>query len=146
MLLTGRLVALAALGVVAAFVSPVVLGIWASVLVLLVTVDVALAAPLARLTAERRPTAPTRLGETTAATVVVRNGSRRTARLRLRDRWVPSAGADPAVARWRLAAGETRAYREPWVPGAGVRGDLTARGWLTATSHAAERSTGFRVP
>ncbi|MHA3701016.1 DUF58 domain-containing protein [Jatrophihabitans sp. YIM 134969] len=108
MLLTGRLVALAALGVVAAFWSPIALGVWASVLVLAVTVDLALAAPVARIAAERRPAGPTRLGELTTATVAVRNGSRRTARLRLRDRWVPSAGADPAVSRWRLAAGETR--------------------------------------
>lgn len=108
MLLTGRLVALAALGVVAAFVSPLVLGIWVSALVLLVTVDVALAAPVGSIGARRLPTAPTRLGDTTTSTVVMRNGSRRTARLRLRDRWVPSAGADPSASRWTLAGGEER--------------------------------------
>ena len=108
MVLTGRLVALAAIGVVLTFWTPVALGVWVSLLLLAVTADLATAAPLARLTATRQPTAPTRLGDTTTTTVAVHNGSRRTARLRLRDRWVPSAGADPAAVRWTLGAGQTR--------------------------------------
>lgn len=45
-----------------------------------------------------------------------------------------------------LAAGETRTYTEPWVPGTAARGELTARGWLTSSSHPVERTATFRLP
>lgn len=44
-----------------------------------------------------------------------------------------------------LAAGETRTYSEPWVAGS-ARGELTARGWLTSSSHPVERTATFRLP
>ncbi len=45
-----------------------------------------------------------------------------------------------------LAPGETRTYAEPWVPEAPVRGELTARGWLTSSSHPVERTATIRLP
>jgi hypothetical protein len=45
-----------------------------------------------------------------------------------------------------LAAGETRTYTEAWPHGPALRGELTARGWLTSSSHPAERTAAFRLP
>lgn len=45
-----------------------------------------------------------------------------------------------------LAPGETRAITEHWVPGERVAGELTARAWLTSTSHPVERTATFRMP
>ncbi|HST61163.1 MAG TPA: BsuPI-related putative proteinase inhibitor [Longimicrobium sp.] len=45
-----------------------------------------------------------------------------------------------------LAPGETRTYTEPWVPESPVRGELTARGWLTSSSHPVERTATIRLP
>lgn len=105
MVLTGRLVALAAVGVVLAFLSPWVLLAWVSALALATTVDIALAAPVRTVGATRAPVTPTRLGDPTAATVALSNGCRRPARLVVRDRWVPSAGADLAAVRTRIDPG-----------------------------------------
>lgn len=116
MVLTGRFVALAALGVPAAFVSPLALGIWVTLVVLAATSDVALAAPVARVAAHRSPPAPTRLGTDGSSTVHLRNGSRRTARLTVRDQWVPSAGAGPAGASFVLAPGAARDVVTPLRP------------------------------
>lgn len=45
-----------------------------------------------------------------------------------------------------LAPGETRTITEHWVPRARVAGELTARGWLTSSSHPLERTATFRLP
>ena len=45
-----------------------------------------------------------------------------------------------------LAPGETRTITEHWVPPSRVAGELTARGWLTSTSHPLERTATFRLP
>lgn len=46
-----------------------------------------------------------------------------------------------------LAPGETRTYAETWVPGTAPRGgELTARAWLTSTSHPVVRTAAFRLP
>lgn len=45
-----------------------------------------------------------------------------------------------------LAPGETRTITEHWVPRSRVAGELTARGWLTSTSHPLERTATFRLP
>lgn len=45
-----------------------------------------------------------------------------------------------------LAPGETRTITEHWVPGRPVAGELTARAWLTSTSHPLERTATFRMP
>jgi hypothetical protein len=45
-----------------------------------------------------------------------------------------------------LAAGETRTFDAAWAPPAGTRGELTAQGWLTSSSHPVERTAAFRLP
>jgi hypothetical protein len=45
-----------------------------------------------------------------------------------------------------LAAGETRTYTETWVPDSPVRGEFTARAWLTSSSHPVESTATFRLP
>jgi hypothetical protein len=45
-----------------------------------------------------------------------------------------------------LAPGETRTITEHWVPRGPVAGELTARAWLTSTSHPLERTATFRLP
>jgi hypothetical protein len=45
-----------------------------------------------------------------------------------------------------LAPGETRTITEHWVPGQRLTGDLTARGWLTSSSHPVESTATFRMP
>jgi uncharacterized protein (DUF58 family) len=56
-------------------------------------VDAAGAAPLTGVTLTREGDTTVWLGETATVTLTVGNASRREMRLRLRDRWVPSAGA-----------------------------------------------------
>ncbi|WP_230415891.1 DUF58 domain-containing protein [Micromonospora tarapacensis] len=62
---------------------------------LLLAVDLALAAPLRALTAERAGDRAVRLGGTATVTVNLRNASGRPLRAVVRDAWVPSAGARP---------------------------------------------------
>ena len=45
-----------------------------------------------------------------------------------------------------LAPGETRTITEHWVPGRRVPGELTARGWLTSSTHPVESTATFRLP
>jgi hypothetical protein len=45
-----------------------------------------------------------------------------------------------------LAPGETRTITEHWVPGQRVAGELTARAWLTSSSHPVESTATFRMP
>src|SRR5688572_18186054 len=45
-----------------------------------------------------------------------------------------------------LAPGETRTYTESWAPAQPPRGELTARAWLTSSSHPLERTATFRLP
>jgi hypothetical protein len=51
-----------------------------------------------------------------------------------------------AVREETVPAGETRTYSEAWVPGAPARGELSARAWLTSSSHPLERTATFRLP
>ncbi|WP_433390282.1 DUF58 domain-containing protein [Micromonospora sp. KLBMP9576] len=64
---------------------------------LLVLLDRALAAPPGALTAARRGDRTVRLGGTATVTLLLHNPSGRTLRARVRDAWVPSAGARPDV-------------------------------------------------
>ena len=95
MVLSGRFVALAAVGLLLAGWSAAALGLYALGLVVLLGVDVGLAARIADLRLTRDPVAPVRLHERTVTTLVVDNTGRRTLRAMLRDAWVPSAGATP---------------------------------------------------
>ncbi|MEN3305882.1 MAG: hypothetical protein V7603_2084 [Micromonosporaceae bacterium] len=71
----------------------------------LVVLDVSLAAALRDVTLRRDGDRQVRLGETAAVTLTLTNRGIRTLRAQVRDAWVPSAGATPAVQRVRLAPG-----------------------------------------
>lgn len=95
MVLSGRFVALAAVGLLLAGWSAAALGLYALALVVGLAVDLGLAARIADLRLTREPVAPVRLHERTVTTLLVGNTGRRTLRAVLRDAWVPSAGATP---------------------------------------------------
>ncbi|MEV4637511.1 DUF58 domain-containing protein [Actinoplanes sp. NPDC049548] len=68
--------------------------------------DALVAAPLTAVTLRRTGAETVWLGETATTTLTVGNTARRPMWLRLRDRWVPSAGADRTEHRLNLLAGE----------------------------------------
>ncbi|WP_317451771.1 DUF58 domain-containing protein [Microbacterium sp. NIBRBAC000506063] len=83
---------LVALGVLGVPAWPV-LGGWLVLCVLLVVLDVVLAASVRSVTVSRRLPARTRLGEAVPVSVAVHNRGGRMLRVRLRDAWQPTAGA-----------------------------------------------------
>lgn len=95
MALTGRLVALAALGLLLAAWSVQAVLVFAGVLVAAVAVDLMLAARIADLRLARDPSPAVRLGETGETALRILNTGRRRLRALVRDAWVPSAGASP---------------------------------------------------
>jgi uncharacterized protein (DUF58 family) len=116
MTVSGRLVAVVALGIVPVVVLSVLydaayralLG-WVGVVVVLVVIDLVAAASPRRVALERALPARVRLGETVTSTLYVTNTGSRMLRGVVRDAWQPSAG--PATARSRVAIprGERRA-------------------------------------
>lgn len=70
-------------------------------------IDAAVAAPLTGVRIERSGDEGVWLGGTATTTLTVTNGSKRPLWLRLRDRWVPSAGADLTEHRLSLLGGES---------------------------------------
>ncbi len=105
-MITGRPAALVAVGGLGLAVAGLVgepAGSWpwlvaagiAGTALLLVLVDLALAAPLADIALHRDGDRAIWLGESTAVTLTVRNNSPRALRAQVRDAWVPSAGATP---------------------------------------------------
>lgn len=113
MALTRRAVLVAAVGVVPALLVPrtsTVLA-WTLVLVLGVVVDLVLAASPRALQPVRTVPHSVRLGEPTTSTLTLTNTGRRTARLLVRDAWVPSAGAEDNRHRVTVPAGESRRVR-----------------------------------
>lgn len=105
MALTGRFIALAALGLLLVLLPPAALVMWAGVLVVALSVDVALAARIRDLRLTRDASASVRLYETGHTVLRVANAGRRPWRGRVRDAWVPSAGVRPREQTVRLAAG-----------------------------------------
>ncbi|HEX7242136.1 MAG TPA: BsuPI-related putative proteinase inhibitor [Longimicrobiaceae bacterium] len=61
-------------------------------------------------------------------------------------RWSADRMFTQALRTETLGAGETRTFDATWTPPAGTRGDLVARGFLTARGERAERQTVFRLP
>jgi hypothetical protein len=61
-------------------------------------------------------------------------------------RWSADRGFTQAVQTRTLEPGGTWTFGERWVRPAGVRGELTAVGRLTSSTHAVERTTAFRAP
>ncbi|MCS5734929.1 DUF58 domain-containing protein [Herbiconiux daphne] len=116
MTVSGRLVALLAVGVVPIVwlgelydsAYAVLLG-WLGLMVVLVVVDLVLAASPRRLAVDRTVPARVRLGETVASTLYLTNTGRRTLRAVVRDAWQPSAGASTTRSPVVIPRGERRA-------------------------------------
>jgi uncharacterized protein (DUF58 family) len=116
MVLSGRFVALAALGLLLAAWSAGAVLSYAAGLAVLGAVDMLLAARIAGLGLHRDPSAPVRLGERGETVLTVANGGRRTLRAAVRDAWVPSAGATPRSQHVTVPAGERRRIVTALVP------------------------------
>jgi uncharacterized protein (DUF58 family) len=106
MALTGRFVALALLGLLAAAVSANAALLFAAALLVVCVVDVVLAARIANLRLSRTATAAVRLGERTSTTLTIANTGRRTLHGEVRDAWVPSAGVTPRTQSVEVAPGD----------------------------------------
>ena len=113
MALTRRAALVAAVGLVPVLLVPrgATVAAWAAVLVLGVLLDLLLAASPRALRPEREVPHSVRLGEPATSTLTVTNTGRRTARLLVRDAWVPSAGAEHNRHRLTVPAGEARRVR-----------------------------------
>lgn len=127
MFVTGRLAALTGIGII-----PVVLltqaaggagavawgttGVWAVLCALVAAVDTALAADLRRVDVGRDAPHRTRLGETVATSLTLRNAGTRTLRARIRDAWDPTAGAPDARETTTVPPGEARTVTIPLRP------------------------------
>lgn len=125
MALTGRAALLALLGVLPVLVLPdplAVVGL-AVLLLALVLADVVLAAPVAGLQLARQGATAVRLGEPAQVRLSVSNPSARRLRGVLRDAWVPSAGASPAIQPLDVPAGQRRVLVTDLLPTR--RGDRT---------------------
>jgi uncharacterized protein (DUF58 family) len=108
MALSGRFVALAALGALLAAWSLSAVLAYAAGLVVIAAADLALAGRIASVRLRREPSAPVRLHERGETVLVLTNSGRRAVRALVRDAWVPSAGATPRSRRVVLPAGERR--------------------------------------
>ena len=127
MYVTGRFALLVGLGVV-----PVVLlsaaagstgesawaiaGLWVAVCVLVLCLDVALAADPRAVEVDRSAMARARQGEQVTTTVALVNLGRRALRGLLRDAWEPTAGASPERIRIEVPPNERRTYTVPLLP------------------------------
>jgi uncharacterized protein (DUF58 family) len=115
---TRRAVLLAVLGLIPAYVVPggsTVLAVTA-VLLVLVGIDLALAAPVSTLKLVRSGDTACRLGNPAEVQLAVTNTGRRALRGELRDAWVPSAGATPRSHDIAVPAGERRLLTTTLVP------------------------------
>ena len=106
MVISGRLVALAAAGVLLSPFGGTPLAGWAVLVLVLFGADLALAASITALEFDRSPSESVRLGESGESLLAVTNGGSRTWHGELRDAWTPSAGAAPRSHRLELASGE----------------------------------------
>ena len=100
--------------------------LWLLAVTLVVVVDALLAPRPEQLEIVRRPTAPVRMGQPTASTLVVANPTGRTVTGILRDAWQPTAGAHDNRFPLRLTPGDRVLLRTPMRPVR--RGDLRAHG------------------
>jgi uncharacterized protein (DUF58 family) len=110
MAISGWAVLLGALGVpvVALLPGPTGVGVWAAGLVVLLAVDLALAASPRRVRVARDVPRGVRLGETTASVLTLTNLGPRRLRGSVRDAWQPSAGASANRHAVDVPAGERR--------------------------------------
>ncbi|WP_104117086.1 DUF58 domain-containing protein [Arthrobacter sp. B1805] len=110
MVITGRLVLLALIGVVPVVLYPGIVStlLWAGLLAAVCGLDVALAASPRRVGIVRTLPDGVRLGEECSSTMVLRNDSRRPLRATVREAWQPSAGAVDPEQFVAVPAGESR--------------------------------------
>jgi uncharacterized protein (DUF58 family) len=111
MAISGRLVALVALGIVpvVVFDDPAALYAWLGFVALVAVADLLLAASPRRINLERLLPGPVRLGERVKSTLYLTNSGRRRMRAIVRDGWPPSAVATPSRHRVDVPAAERRA-------------------------------------
>ncbi|TPG24014.1 DUF58 domain-containing protein [Mycolicibacterium hodleri] len=150
MVVTGRVGLVALICVLPISVSPwpaETFGVLLGLLVLVVAVDVALAASTRRLGFDRAGDGAARLGEPVDSTLVVDNAGRRAFRGHVRDAWSPSARAAPRTHRVTVAAGQRIRISTTLQPVR--RGDQTSA-MVTARSVGplglAGRQSSHRVP
>jgi uncharacterized protein (DUF58 family) len=115
---TGRVPLLLLVGVAALVVRPLPSTAlwWVLAVLVLVVLDVLLAARPAALELTRAPTGQVRQGETTSTALTVLNTGSRRVRGVLRDAWQPSAGTGPDRHRLDLRAGDQLLVRTPLTP------------------------------
>ena len=126
MTLTGRAGLVALLLTVVVLVAPAPAGallIVDGALLLLIALDLLIAASPRRLEVRRELPAAGRSGEPLDATLVVDNLGSRPLRGRIRDAWPPSAGLEGPTARVTIPPGERRRFGQRFVPTR--RGDRT---------------------
>jgi uncharacterized protein (DUF58 family) len=111
MALSGRLVILALLGLALTAFTSVVLLSYLGLLTLAVVGDIALAGAVGDLALRRDPSPSVRLGESGHTVLRILNRGKRRMRARVRDAWVPSAGAFPREQVLVVPAGERRLLR-----------------------------------
>lgn len=123
MTVSGRFVALVALGVVPVIALGLVtgepgavLGAWLLFVLALGILDLSLAASPRLVTTSRSLPPRTRLGETVLSELYLTNRGRRTLRGIVRDAWQPSAGAAVTRARVSIPSGERRLVSVPLTP------------------------------
>lgn len=137
MVVTGRFVLLVALGIVPVVIAGTVgvsawgtLAAWLAGCVVLLAIDIAIAASPRALHVERVSVPKTRLGTPVPARLFLTNRGSRQLRGLVRDAWEPSAGAPPERMRLTLPAGERRALTltlTPWRRGERSTDSVTVR-------------------
>ena len=123
MFVTGRLAVALAVGVIplvlaglAGYPAYPVLGAWIGLCVVLVAVDIALAASPRTVTVTRRVPTRARLGEQVPVSVAVHNHGSRMLRAVIRDAWQPTAGAPAERPELQVAPGERGRVAFPLLP------------------------------
>lgn len=108
MAITGRAVALCALGIIAVVWRPQVSTVllWLALVLVLIGSDLLFAPSTKSVALQRGPVNPVRLGEGGSTSLLVHNTRARTLRASLRDAWQPSAGASGERHTISLAGGE----------------------------------------
>ncbi|HEY3528924.1 MAG TPA: DUF58 domain-containing protein [Nocardioides sp.] len=128
MAITGRVPLLVLLGLVAVLLRPgfSTVWLWLLAVLLLVGLDLLLAASPDSVSVERLPPGRVRVGHETASTLAVENTGRRRVPLLVRDAWQPTAGASGNRHRLRLDNGARVLLTTPLRPTR--RGELVALG------------------
>ncbi|CAN5216030.1 DUF58 domain-containing protein [soil metagenome] len=149
MAISGWFVGLVALGILPVVVTgdPAALGWWLVLVVVLASIDLALAGSPRAIVMSRDLPGRVRLGESVATTLLLSNSGRRRVHGIVRDGWQPSAGAQPRSARIDVPAGERRAVTTALTPfrrGERRAGQVTIRSF--GPLRLAARQATFELP